>query len=241
MTNRPEDDKVVKKVFFGLLDVMPAEEIKTTTLLFEKMYTVEKMVGDQVWLRLDPQLGGDTFTLKASWQTFYDSDYGVSHEFLWNQFPKNIQDRFADFVNERMPGAFTVGRVPEPREMKALLDAASKVGTNAVEHGNGQVTIAGKFFTVSGFLLALTINISFKLLYRLLLDRKSITVKNVCGDVASGTAACCAVYATKLVLCAAFMAPPVTLLIGVSGVAAYYASYGAKRLLGVEEDDKKDK
>lgn len=225
MTNYAEEESFVKKLFFSILDAcVPTETTVVKEIVMHKMFTVVNLQGDTITLKLAQELGGKVFELKAMWIENY-SEYGPSMEQVWDAFPDDVKKAFSDYVAQTLPNAYVVDQIPGIAYMRNVINAAKPANPYVVDHAGKSVEIAGKFFTVSGFLYSLLINIFFKLAYRAVFRPETLTPRNFAGDVLTGTASCGAIFATKVVLTAAMTTTPLTLLVGACCVTGWGASY----------------
>ena len=225
-SDRSEDDKKVDAVFFANLDsLVPAQQIELTQLVIDKMFTVVKMVGDTVTLQLDPRFGDAVFDLVAEWKEFYDGDSYFNME-VWSRLPKNVQDLITDYIQKNLPGATFVDGIPSPDALRWLVENMP---------GKEPVTIVAKFFRVHGFMLAWFTNVFFKTLYRLAMDRQSLSRKSLALDTGTGFFACAMIYMIKFLLGFMFLFPPSSLVFGIAAVGGYAGSKMVKTYAGIEQ------
>jgi hypothetical protein len=221
--NSVEKEQERSVFFFALDSMVPAQQIELVEMVFDKMFEVVKLVGDTVTLRLDPRFGGDiVFDLTSHLERCSSGDTEFT-ALVWSQIPDHVRQVIRDYIEKRLPGAYFINDTPGPDTMRWLVDNLP---------GKAPLTFVGKFFRVNGFLVALLTNFGFKTLYRVLLDRQSLTAKNIKGDVRSGLGACITIFFVKFLLAILFTATPASLVFAVSAVAGAAGARGWKKAFG---------
>ncbi len=234
-TKNAERDVFVKKLYFGIFDSFGvAETIEVKRRIVENLFTLVNFEGNTATFKLAEELGGTVFNLTANWQNVCDED-GCSLELLWDKFPLDIKQKFADFVQKTIPGGHFANSLPSAEYLKKAVDTTRTPAPYALDHAGNKISIAGHVFSVQGYFYAIVINFGFKMLYRLLFDRGTFTVHNVAGDALGGTAVVSAGFATHFLLASAFAAPPVSITIATVAAVSYFTGCAFKEWWGPED------
>jgi len=225
---------VQKKMWFSILDgFSTTEQININQIVLEKFFTVLKIDGDTVTLKLADELGGAVFTLTERWKEMGTGDLFHMAR-VYDQVPHHIRETIGKFVAGNLPGATTPPPVvPSLEALRNTIDV-SKVTPNdvVVDHNGRMITVAGKFFRIDGFMMALGTNIAIKLLFRAMNDRESLKKKETYYlDVGTGTAACVAVWIVKFFMALFFLYPPVLATYVASAIAGIAAAKVVKDVI----------